>query len=451
MISMEKKIFEFTKFRGLELEEKENFVQLYQADDILESASEEEVEKYRCIVDELCFRKSLVGMRAKAYACYGGNRAYPCDWILSRDLLLQLMEQDEDPFLANSLGYIYYYGRCNQGTPEYEKAFYYFSIGAAGGCYESSYKLADMFANGYGVKKNMQIAENIIVRYYKENRQYIQACHFDTKFADLAFRMGNLYFQEEAYNDAYYYYLQADFAIRMRQLHGDYYGDRKVAERIRTALEKTLPLTDYVEKSHDFAGYSINEMLRHSYLKQYRLEMRIKKTRSGRIRAKITICKRFDESMNPKFFLTIPEAHYCGFKDEIKATLADPELLEIHGERFDGNQVSFQFDEIRGEDFYLYGEQVASIWADWRVTMEEPDSGTRFRMASCSFPGSELHHEFRCMDPKIKEGDWVYLRSRHEIVWVHVIKIYEKTAAELARHYEEYPIVRRKIEEETDI
>ena len=31
-------------------------------------------------------------------------------------------------FLANTLGYIYYYGRCNNGNPEYELAYKYASM-----------------------------------------------------------------------------------------------------------------------------------------------------------------------------------------------------------------------------------------------------------------------------------------------------------------------------------
>ena len=59
--------------------------------------------------------------------------------------------------IIERIGYIYYYGRCWDGQPQYDEAFRYFSVGAAGGIYESRYKLADMFAKGYGVVQNKNI------------------------------------------------------------------------------------------------------------------------------------------------------------------------------------------------------------------------------------------------------------------------------------------------------
>jgi TPR repeat protein len=67
--------------------------------------------------------------------------------------MIRLFELTDNPQYANTLGYIYYYGRCNNGVPEYDQAFYYFSYAAANGLYEGMYKLADLFWHGYGCKK----------------------------------------------------------------------------------------------------------------------------------------------------------------------------------------------------------------------------------------------------------------------------------------------------------
>ena len=124
-------------------------------DDRLALADEETQAAYRKILDSLCDEDDVVAIKKKAYACYGhGNAAYGQDWQASLACLLKLMELDPDPQTANTLGYMYYYGRCTDGVPEYDKAFYYFSIGAAGWYYESRYKLADMLRHGYGVAKN---------------------------------------------------------------------------------------------------------------------------------------------------------------------------------------------------------------------------------------------------------------------------------------------------------
>ena len=51
-----------------------------------------------------------------------------------------------------NLGYCYYYGRT--GVVDYEKAFHYFALGAFDGHLISLYKIGDMYAAGYYVKKN---------------------------------------------------------------------------------------------------------------------------------------------------------------------------------------------------------------------------------------------------------------------------------------------------------
>ena len=90
----------------------------------------------------------------RGYCYYCGTSVYPNDWIKARDAFIEYYQLSGDPYAANTLGYIYYYGRCNGGVPEYDLAFRYFSIGHAYGCYESTYKLADMFVHGYSVVKN---------------------------------------------------------------------------------------------------------------------------------------------------------------------------------------------------------------------------------------------------------------------------------------------------------
>ena len=50
------------------------------------------------------------------------------------------------------LGYIYYYGRV--GEPDYKKAFKYYKKASLAGSDEATYKLADMYKNGYGVEQS---------------------------------------------------------------------------------------------------------------------------------------------------------------------------------------------------------------------------------------------------------------------------------------------------------
>ena len=98
-------------------------------------------ELFKRIVDEECEKGNDLAMRIKGYGCYGGDKVFECDWEESRRIITKLFEKDGNPYFANTLGYIYYYGRCNNGIPEYEKAFQYFSVGAAHDVIESMYKI----------------------------------------------------------------------------------------------------------------------------------------------------------------------------------------------------------------------------------------------------------------------------------------------------------------------
>lgn len=201
-----------------------------------------ETEKYLRYVDEGCEKGWVDALVAKAYGCYGGNGVFSCDWEVSRDCFLKLIEIDgeNDPFYYNSLGYIYYYGRCNNGEPEYDKAFQYFTIGAVSGIYESRYKLADMISGGKGVPKNLKAAATMIISMYDENYDIFCKGNYDGKFADVSLRMGGLYERgagvDQNLDIAYYHYLQAAYAIKKRMEIGECYGDGKVKERIDEAL-----------------------------------------------------------------------------------------------------------------------------------------------------------------------------------------------------------------------
>lgn len=59
-----------------------------------------------------------------------------------------------------NLGYVWYYGRT--GVVDYKKAFEYFSKGLEYGDYVSTYKVADMYKNGYYVDKDLDKYREII-------------------------------------------------------------------------------------------------------------------------------------------------------------------------------------------------------------------------------------------------------------------------------------------------
>lgn len=60
------------------------------------------------MLDEAAGIDDELGFRKKGYAYYGGNKFVLCDWKKSEEALLQAFDIGKDPYVANSLGYIYY-------------------------------------------------------------------------------------------------------------------------------------------------------------------------------------------------------------------------------------------------------------------------------------------------------------------------------------------------------
>lgn len=101
-------------------------------------------------------------MRALGYEYYEGTNGFILDPNKSLYWLEKYFEATNDPDVARTIGYIYYYGRTTNGVPQGDKAFQYFAIGhIAGKYYEATYKLADCYLKGYGTPICHQAAYNL--------------------------------------------------------------------------------------------------------------------------------------------------------------------------------------------------------------------------------------------------------------------------------------------------
>lgn len=211
-----------------------------------EELPEEKKQLFYRFMEELLAKKSLLALQIYGYLHYGGSSLYPCDWEITRDSLEKVFNLTHDPQIANTLGYIYYYGRCNNFVPEYEKAFQYFTFGHVHQLFESSYKLADMYKDGKGTFKDRQTYINIIEKLYPHAEG--QFCWGENgSLADLALRMGDI--NENDYEDpsnAYGYYLIADYALQKRA-DENRYGDSQVKKGIEAGLARTRDAVDHEE------------------------------------------------------------------------------------------------------------------------------------------------------------------------------------------------------------
>lgn len=360
--------------------QKKDFLDFWN-DDRLASADGETIAVYRKILDGFCEENDTEALKTKAYACYGnGNAAYGQDWHASLACLLKLMELDPDPQTANTLGYMYYYGRCTDGVPEYDKAFYYYSIGAAGWYYESRYKLSDMFLHGYGVAKNPKAAAALIWELYGDQIKKIRDGQFGCNFADVALRAGNIHKDGIDCNPnpdaAFYYYLQARYAIKMRMLSEDNYGDQKVAAGIEQAIAEVLPETHFTKPRNTVHFTHMYFLLQNGLRRKHVMEMKIQRRSDTDARLTFHIVPYENEKYPPKLFVTVPSAHFSGLLEKVNVTARHIETFDIPE---DTDVVRFDYLDWNG--FYLYGKKVAEINADFVFTVPK-NTGKKYFVAS---------------------------------------------------------------------
>lgn len=311
---------------------KQQYISKYFDDEkLMAEASEEELKLYREYVSEGIEKEWIIALYAIAYGCYGGNRAFECDWVRSRDTLLRIIDiqGDEDPFIYNTLGYIFYYGRCNGNQPEYEMAFKYFSVGAVNGVFESVYKLSDMFIGGKGVPKSEKSGAKLIIGIYDENQLNFCNGMYDCKFADVALRLGGLYEQGigvvQDYVEAFYYYSEAKYAIKKRMEVENFFGDAKVSKSIDEAYERVkakLP-EGYLREEYEFNSPSIIGLL----LSTSR-GLDVELNREGNDYY-IRVERYASEDMEKDTLINIPEKEYCELTNVVKLKLKNALVIDF--------------------------------------------------------------------------------------------------------------------------
>lgn len=431
--------------REFSLAQKKDFLEFWD-DDQLELADEDIKAVYRKILDGLCEEDDTDALQKKAYACYGnGNAAYGQNWPESMKCLLRLMEIDPNPQTANTLGYMYYYGRCTDGVPEYDKAFYYFSIGAAGWYYESRYKLSDMFIHGYGVAKNPKAAAAIIWELYEEQLKKIRYSDFRSNFADVALRAGNLCKDgidcaANPYN-AFYFYLQARYAIHMRMLTEDNYGDQKIAAGIDEAIAQVLPQTLYEKPCKTVRFYNLENLLRYGLRKRHHLEMTVHRTSDTKARLIFRTVPYEDEKHAPKLLITVPPAHYCSLVGKVSVKAEKIETLQTVN---DSDTVLF--DSIYGDELYLYGKKVAEIDAEFIFKVPKHDRKKHSFVSVTFTPGGKRYDYLS--DIPLQPGDRAVVETVRGESVVTVEAVFEKAASELAMPVEKYKKILRAYEEQ---
>lgn len=168
-----------------------------------------------------------------------------------------------DSNAVDNLGYIYYYGRTDEA--DYEKAYLWFSKGAAVyGSSTSTYKLGDMFKNGFYVEKDLAAAFNCYLRAQKLQKDYDRdELDYEPSdggpMPDIMFRIAECYHKgigtEVDLDKALAYYQKAEqgFVIKVRK--GNYLVKKMLTqsidreEEIRNEIAQDLPQMEWAKKN----------------------------------------------------------------------------------------------------------------------------------------------------------------------------------------------------------
>ena len=431
-------------------EEMKDYIRFFEDDDYVKKAEEKELALARRFIDDLCRKDSGLALHIKGYACYGGNRLYPCDWEASRDCMIRLFEKKDNPQYANTLGYIYYYGRCTGGVPEYDKAFHYFGIAAANGLYEGMYKLADMYSHGYGCKESRRTARSLYGMVYDDSiKNFLKGKH--ANFADAALRMGNIYAKGigEEVNPvyAYHYYLQADYAARLRAKEDDFFGNTTVVINVRKALEETEALLseDYFREcvEYNFPGLFVE-------LTSENNRCVLSKGEDSGHGIKLTAERIATRSVPvpEEILVTIPQLKYCERMNKVSYVLNDAAKLWF---KDDASQVRYDFCTWNDVDnrVEFYYDDVLVAWVRSRkyrifVKPEEEATGPEYRIVSVRFGASGRTYDYICELEDVKPGDVLIVEGYNGETEVTVIEIATRRESELGLPADRYKKILRK-------
>ena len=444
--NMDKPVME----REFTMSQKTAYIGQFSDESFLDEASDIEVELCRKITDELCEQDDNGALELKGYACYGGNRLYDCDWEYSRDCMEKLFDMTDDAMYANTLGYIYYYGRCNGGVPEYDKAFPMFVTSAANGIYEGIYKLADMYKNGYGCRKSPNTAFKLYRFVYDDcYGKFIDG--YDAKFADAALRLGDAYHRgigvDKDLGLAYAYYLQAALASKMRVKEDDFFGNTSVALGIRKSLarvKRELP-ENFFEPYYSETYPSIMENMVDG---GFSAQISVSGRKNGNCDLNIIRIPAKNDADAAPLMLCMPALDHCALTDRVKLRCVDVKLSS----EFDGRRKVF-YDSIewdaRNGKVILYdlGKQVGWIEAgEYRfyAPRKKKAAGQVLNFVSVSFSEGGRTYDYLCDIPNVKIGDKVIVNGYEGETEVTVKELFTADQTELGIPLERFKSVLRK-------
>jgi tetratricopeptide (TPR) repeat protein len=163
------------------------------------------------------------------------------------DLALKYYEMaatyDYDP-AYECLGYIWYYGRT--GERDYKKAFEYFTKMMDKGNPVATYKVADMYRNGYYVEKNQAKYEEIIEKLYPKVKDMRNV--FDP-VPEVFTRLARIRTQQGKKDEAINLYLYAKDFLAQRIRYNAFFGNMNI---MKWLIDDLYELIEFDKEAFDF-------------------------------------------------------------------------------------------------------------------------------------------------------------------------------------------------------
>ena len=392
-----------------------------------DKASQEIKDFYVTNLQALADRDDYQSMKTLGFEHYEGLNGFEVDFYKAEYYFQKCFRTEQDPDIANALGYIYYYGRTNNDIPKGDKAFQCFALAHfAGHNIEASYKLADCYAKGYGTQICYQAAYNIVRDLFNPTFRHFMNGD-DSKFADVALRLGTYYenglYVHKDLNFARIYYLEAREALKIRLQFMEYVGDRNVSIGIHNSLENLKQEFGYKGRTLTEYGYLIDH-----YEREEPLNVKFELAGNGYVR----VIFKPDKRSNDKYLLVVlrdlnfseraKKLEFLIKNDEINELTADSlSSRKINKIIFDKNKISIFYEDYIFDDTFDVDEIIY-------VPQTLKNYSKLYTVVSVEFYPNSKTYDYLCLNDNVSIDDKVTVMSKgqpRQVVVRAIKKLYE--------------------------
>ena len=364
------------------------------------------------------------------YSYYNGINGFDLDFYKSEKYLLIAFKMKNLSSIANTLGYIYYYGRTTGGIVDGNKAFQYFNYAfLKDRLEESCYKLADCYLHGYGTFKNELLPYKLVSSIASQS--YYNFCdNIFNKFPDVAFRLGQYYEKGIGVtiniNIAYELYLNALATIKYRISHENYVGDYNVASGIFQSINRVKQLLKLNKRIIKNDGYLIKKIPN-----IYRLQH--SKLRADGNRLFINVSKFNNSNLN---IVVLPKIYYsdvlgkCTYVCEVSKEIDQSIIDSFNAD--DGEL----YLEIEDNELIFSNSSHEEIKRSRILNLsfipdDIKDFSKKYKVAEVKFDNSTKTYTYLLSDDKYSIGDNVLIENNHRKLKAKIVNIYEMYLDEL--------------------